>query len=64
MIRIRMLALLVLAPALAGAAASAGAQARFIEPPALEEAIKAGKLPPAAKRLPENPLVVKLPAGA
>ncbi len=61
---IRKLALFVLAPFLAGAAAGAAAQGKFIDPPALEEEIKAGKLPPAAKRLPENPLVVKLPPGA
>ena len=54
---IRTLALLLLVPALAFA------QGKFIDPPALEEEIKAGKLPPAAKRLPENPLVVKMPAG-
>ena len=53
---------LLLAVLLAGAG-SAAAQGKFIEPPALEEEIKAGKLPPAAKRLPEKPLVVKLPAG-
>ena len=41
-----------------------GAQAKFIEPPALEAEVKAGKLPPVAKRLPENPLVVNLAAGA
>jgi len=49
---------------LACAAASAAAQAKFIEPPALEAEVKAGKLPPIARRLPENPLVVRLPAGA
>ncbi len=55
---------LVLAALLAGAAANAGAQANFVEPPALQEEVKAGKLPAVAKRLPENPLVVKLAAGA
>jgi peptide/nickel transport system substrate-binding protein len=44
--------------------AAAAAQAKYIEPPALEAEVKAGTLPPVAKRLPENPLVVKLPAGA
>jgi hypothetical protein len=34
---------------------------KLIEPPAFEAEVKAGKLPPIAKRLPENPLVVKLP---
>ena len=61
---IRRLVLLVLAHVLAGAAAPAAAQAKFVEPPALEAEVKAGKLPPLAKRLPENPLLVKLPAGA
>ena len=42
----------------------AAAQAKFLEPPVLEAEVKSGKLPPVAKRLPENPLVVKLPAGA
>jgi peptide/nickel transport system substrate-binding protein len=57
--------LLILAAAvLAGRIPDSLAQAKIIEPPAFEEEIKAGKLPPAAKRLPENPLVVKLPPGA
>ena len=60
----RTLALFILASLLGGAAGNARAQPKFLEPPAREEEIKAGKLPPAAKRLPENPLVVKLPAGA
>jgi peptide/nickel transport system substrate-binding protein len=60
----RPLAHAVIALLLAGTAAGAGAQAVFIDPPALEEEIKAGRLPPAAKRLPENPLVVKLAPGA
>jgi peptide/nickel transport system substrate-binding protein len=61
---IRTFALLLLGPALACAATAAGAQAKFIEPPALEAEVKAGKLPPVGKRLPETPLVVRLPAGA
>jgi peptide/nickel transport system substrate-binding protein len=56
-------------PLLAGAAlaclaTAAGAQAKYLEPPALEAEVKGGKLPAVARRLPENPLVVKLPAGA
>jgi peptide/nickel transport system substrate-binding protein len=39
------------------------AQGKFIEPPAFAEELKAGKLPPVAKRLPETPLVAKLAAG-
>jgi len=46
-------ALLALLPILAAA------QAKYIEPPMLAEEIKAGKLPAAAMRLPEVPLVVK-----
>ncbi len=61
---IRMFAVLVLAQVLAGAAATVSAQAKYVEPPALEGEVKSGKLPPVARRLPENPLVVKLPAGA
>ena len=57
---IRTLVLLFLAQLLTGAAA----QANYLEPPAFESDVKAGKLAPVAKRLPENPLVVKLPAGA
>ena len=56
--------LLAAAAALAAAASPAAAQKRFVEPPALEADVKAGKLPPVAKRLPENPLVVKFAAGA
>ena len=59
----RWFVLLVLPVVLAGAAAQAAAQGKFIEPPVLAEQIKAGKLPPAAKRLPETPLVVKPGAG-
>jgi peptide/nickel transport system substrate-binding protein len=55
---------LLLAAALASAAAAAAAQSKYVEPPVLEAEVKAGKLPPVAKRLPENPLVVKLPPGA
>jgi peptide/nickel transport system substrate-binding protein len=54
----------LVAALLACAASVAGAQAKFIEPPALEAEVKAGKLPPVARRLPENPLVLALPAGA
>jgi len=61
---IRKLFLLAAAPLLAAAAVPAAAQMKLIEPPALEEDVKAGKLPPVAKRVPETPLVVKLPAGA
>ena len=61
---IRPLVLLLLADALACTAGFAAAQTKFVEPPALEREVKAGKLPPVAKRLPENPLAVKLPAGA
>jgi len=55
---------LLVAALLACVACVAGAQAKFIEPPALEAEVKAGKLPPVAKRLPENPLVVNLAPGA
>jgi peptide/nickel transport system substrate-binding protein len=53
--------------ALVGLAAGAGAlavgetalaQGKYKEAPALAELVKAGKLPPVDKRLPENPLVV------
>ena len=50
-----------------GAALASGlaaGQGKFVEPPALEAEVKSGSLPPLAKRLPENPLVVKLPPGA
>jgi peptide/nickel transport system substrate-binding protein len=60
----RRLLLPLVAALLACAASPAGAQGKFIEPPALEADVKAGKLPPVAKRLPENPLVLSLPAGA
>jgi peptide/nickel transport system substrate-binding protein len=49
-----------LAAALAAAVSFAvAAQGKSLEPPALEAEIKAGTLPPLAKRLPEKPLVVK-----
>jgi peptide/nickel transport system substrate-binding protein len=48
---------------LAGAAPRAAAQGKFIEPPVFAEEIKAGKLPPAARRLPATPLVVAEGAG-
>jgi peptide/nickel transport system substrate-binding protein len=54
----------LVAALLACAAPAALAQAKYIEPPALEAEVKAGKLPPVAKRLPEIPLVLSLPAGA
>ncbi len=59
----RWLMTLVLPVALAGTAPQAAAQGKFIEPPILAEQIKAGKLPPAAKRLPETPLLFKPGAG-
>lgn len=40
------------------------AQQRLVEPPMLADQVKAGKLPPLAKRLPEAPLVVRMEAGA
>jgi peptide/nickel transport system substrate-binding protein len=55
---------LIAAALLAAAAGGAGAQPKYIDSPSLAEDVKAGRLPPAAQRLPENPLVVKLPAGA
>jgi peptide/nickel transport system substrate-binding protein len=59
----RWFALLLLAAVFAGGAPPAAAQGKFIEPPIFAEEIKSGKLPPAAKRLPEAPLVAKLGAG-
>ena len=56
-------ALPLLAAFLSLSASHALAQGKFIEPPVFAEEIKAGKLPPIAKRLPEAPLVVKLGAG-
>ena len=55
--------LLLMPVVFAGAAPQAAAQDKFIEPPMFVEDIKAGKLPPAAKRLPGTPLVVKPGAG-
>jgi peptide/nickel transport system substrate-binding protein len=60
----RLFALLILLPFVAGAAPPAAAQGKFIEPPAFADDVKAGKLPPVAKRLPETPLVAKFEAGA
>jgi len=54
---------LVLLAVVLGGAAPAGAQMKIVEPTAFADDIKAGKLPPAAKRLPEVPLVVKPGAG-
>jgi peptide/nickel transport system substrate-binding protein len=59
----RSFALLLLPVVFAGAAPQAAAQGKFIEPPMFAEEIKAGKLPPAARRLPGTPLVVKPGAG-
>jgi len=54
-----------LALVLAFAAAPAAAQAlKAVEPPVLAEAVKSGKLPPVAKRLPDNPLVTQIAGGA
>ena len=61
---IRPLAAPILAAFLAGAAPQAAAQGKFVEPPMLAEELKAGKLQPAAKRLPDSPLVVKFAPGA
>jgi len=55
--------LLLMLVFLAGAAPQAAAQEKFIEPPMFADEIKAGKLPPVAKRLPGTPLVVKPGAG-
>jgi peptide/nickel transport system substrate-binding protein len=49
-----------LAAALAAAVSfTVAAQGKSLEPPAFEAEIKAGTLPPLAKRLPEKPLLVK-----
>lgn len=57
-------AALALAAALAAAAAGPRAQPmKYIEPPALAEEVKAGRLPPVARRLPDTPLVVRFDAG-
>jgi len=55
---IRLLAFLILLPVFA-----AVAQGQYIEAPAFADDVKAGKLPPVAKRLPETPLLVKFGAG-
>jgi peptide/nickel transport system substrate-binding protein len=60
---IRSFTLRLLSVFLACAALQAAAQEKFIEPPVFAEDIKAGKLPPVAKRLPAVPLVVKAGAG-
>ena len=49
--------LIALALASLLAAGQALAQAKFVEPPMFEDDVKAGRLPPVAKRLPETPLV-------
>jgi peptide/nickel transport system substrate-binding protein len=59
----RIWALLFLPAFLACAVPQSAAQEKFIEPPMFAEEIKAGKLPPLAKRLPGTPLVAKLGAG-
>jgi peptide/nickel transport system substrate-binding protein len=46
------------------AAAAVAAPAKLVEPSSLEAEVKAGTLPPVAKRLPETPLVVTPQAGA
>ena len=38
----------------------AGAARAFVEPPSLAEEVRAGKLPPVDKRLPEQPLVMRM----
>jgi peptide/nickel transport system substrate-binding protein len=50
--------LLAVLMSLALAAPAAAQPKRYKEAPALAEQVKAGKLPPVEKRLPENPLVV------
>ena len=52
---------ITLALSVSGFAAAQGMT--YADPPSLADEIKAGKLPPAAKRLPENPLVVKMEGG-
>ncbi|MCC7045787.1 MAG: ABC transporter substrate-binding protein [Alphaproteobacteria bacterium] len=47
-----------LAIAIAGLAGPAWAQSKYKEAPILADQVKAGKLPPVEKRLPDNPLVV------
>ena len=60
---IRTFALPLLAAVLSCIAPQVLAQGKYLEPPLFAEELKAGKLPPIAKRLPEAPLVVKLGAG-
>lgn len=60
----RWFASLLLLPVFAGAPLPAAAQGKFIEPPAFADDVRAGKLPPVAKRIPETPLVAKFAAGA
>ncbi|HUN69145.1 MAG TPA: ABC transporter substrate-binding protein [Burkholderiales bacterium] len=60
---IRLFSIFMLAAYCAGGAPQAAAQGKYIEPPALAEEVKAGKLPPVAKRVPETPLVVKFATG-
>ncbi len=50
--------IVLLLAVLAGAALSAAPAVTYKEAPMLAEQVKAGKLPPVAQRLPENPLVV------
>jgi len=59
----RIFAALFLPAFLACAVPQAAAQEKLIEPPMFAEEIKAGKLPPVAKRLPGTPLLVKLGPG-
>jgi len=60
---IRLFPVFILVASFAGIAPRAIAQGKYIEPPALADEVKAGKLPPVAKRLPETPLVAKFGAG-
>jgi peptide/nickel transport system substrate-binding protein len=60
---IRLPAFLVLFSILAGVAPPAAAQGKFIETPMFADDVKAGKLPPVAKRLPEVPLAFKFGDG-
>ncbi|MEK6244297.1 MAG: ABC transporter substrate-binding protein [Pseudomonadota bacterium] len=59
----RLFILLLLSIVFAGTVPQAAAQGKFVDPPVLAEEVKAGKLPPVAKRLPDTPLVAKLGAG-
>ena len=60
---IRSIALLLFPAVFAGAAPQVLAQGKYIETPVFADEIKAGKLPPVVKRLPDSPLVVKFSAG-